>query len=81
MIQRFNVFQSYGLAERLLREGNQIHMSVRPGPNCTSCTFTQTGHTPQAFYNPNPNGGIEASIQRPRVSESILTLLALLSCP
>ncbi|KIM55982.1 hypothetical protein SCLCIDRAFT_133449 [Scleroderma citrinum Foug A] len=42
------VLQSYGLAERLLREGNQIHMS--------------------AFYNPNPNGGIEASIQRPRLS-------------
>ena len=28
-IEKFNKFQSYGLAERLLREGNQIHALVR----------------------------------------------------
>ncbi|KAJ8092953.1 hypothetical protein PM082_011273 [Marasmius tenuissimus] len=35
------VFQSYGLADRLLKEGNQMHMAVRHAPCMAKVLATQ----------------------------------------
>lgn len=50
------LFQSYGLVERLLDEGNQMHMAVRISDFKGHLSSHRLS---QAFYNPSPNGGIE----------------------
>ena len=56
------VLQSYGLADRLLREGCQLHMAVsRRHLPLLSCRPNSIFIGTQAFYNPGPNGGIEVS--------------------
>ena len=52
-------FQSYGLAESLLKDGAQMHLCVRPNIFQLFHILISDIDNVQAFYNPGPNGGIE----------------------
>ena len=58
--ENLTTIQSYGLGERLLKEGNQMHMAV-------SLLVAGNGYLTspdhQAFYNPSPSGGIEVRMR------------------